>query len=423
MALTSDDQRFLKAVHGEFTDKPLVMLMGRHIAFNDPESIQLFSGFSGCGKSTELLRLKGQLEDAGYFVLYADALDYVNPAEPIDISDLLMVLAGSFSEKLEERLGTDIVWESYWTRAYAFLTGSELRLEEVGIKAGVDLKLQIKTASSFRAELQRFLATRIGELKAQVDHFFEDGLKAIRAKRGDDTQVVFIFDSLEQLRGNYQNWESVIRSVDQLFSAHIERLRIPYIHVVYAAPPWLKFLLHVGPPVTILPTVHLWNNDAGRTDFADGLNAFRRLLNRRLKVADAARLFGPDAAARDQLVDRLIAASAGHPRDLLRLVQETLKRATTLPVTAREVDSVVNAARRDFLPIALDDARWLADIGRQRDIALRTADERSVERLSRFLDSHLVCYFVNKQAWYDTHPLIREEIEKVIRAAGAPPGC
>jgi hypothetical protein len=89
----------------------------------------------------------------------------------------------------------------------------------------------------------------------------------------------------------------------------------------------------------------------------------------------------------------------------------------TLPVTAREVDSVINAARRNLLQIALDDARWLADIGRQRGTALRSVDEGSVERLSRFLDTHLVLYFVNDQAWYDTHPLIRGEIDKVLRAS------
>jgi len=229
-----------------------------------------------------LLRLKGQLEAEGYFVLYADALGYVNPAEPIDVAEFLMVLAGSFGEALQARLGTDIGYESYWARAYAFLAGTELKLQEVGINTGIDLKLQIKTASSFRSRLQQFLATRVGELTAEVDHFFEDGVKAVRVKHGDDTQVVFIFDALEQLRGNYQNWQSVIRSVDQLFSLHIERLRIPYVHVVYAGPPWLKFLLRAGPPVTMLPTVHLWNNDPDRSTFTPGQDAFRRLIDHRL---------------------------------------------------------------------------------------------------------------------------------------------
>ena len=99
---------------------------------------------------------------------------------------------------------------------------------------------------------------------------------------------------------------------------------------------------------------------------------------------------------------------------MLRLFQELVKRADTLPVTDRVLDSVINAARRDFLPIALDDAKWLAEIALRRDTALRQIDERSVERLSNFLDTHRVIYFVNGAAWYDIHPLIRDEVKRVI---------
>jgi hypothetical protein len=92
------------------------------IDFDGLESIRLFSGFRGSGKTTELLRLKRRLEAQGYFVLYADAPKYVNAAEPIDITDLLMVLAGAFSDALEDRLGVDNTRETYWDRLWAFLT-------------------------------------------------------------------------------------------------------------------------------------------------------------------------------------------------------------------------------------------------------------------------------------------------------------
>lgn len=37
--------------------------------------------FEGSGKTTELLRLKQRLSQAGHIVLYANALDYINPSE------------------------------------------------------------------------------------------------------------------------------------------------------------------------------------------------------------------------------------------------------------------------------------------------------------------------------------------------------
>ncbi len=47
------------------------------IDFDGVESVQLFSGFRGSGKTTELRRLRRDLQDQGqdYFVLYADALE------------------------------------------------------------------------------------------------------------------------------------------------------------------------------------------------------------------------------------------------------------------------------------------------------------------------------------------------------------
>jgi hypothetical protein len=47
-------------------------------------------------------------------------------------------------------------------------------------------------------------AWRGWRLKNNVDKFFEDGIKLIRASHGQDTPVVFIFDQLEQLRGTLQ---------------------------------------------------------------------------------------------------------------------------------------------------------------------------------------------------------------------------
>src|SRR5947209_8101941 len=77
-------------------DEP-IELMATHIELNDTESLQLFSGFRGSGKTTELLRLKQLLEGRGAIVLYTNALSYLNPSSPIDISDLLITIAGSFS--------------------------------------------------------------------------------------------------------------------------------------------------------------------------------------------------------------------------------------------------------------------------------------------------------------------------------------
>lgn len=150
--------------------------------------------------------MRGALEAQGHFVLYADALNYVNAAEPIEITDLLMALAGGFSDALEARLTIDAARQTYWDRLRAFLdrevvvkdAGIKLEyqtpLKEVlgGLKSSVDLKFELKSATSFRDSLRHALTNKLKELKDSVDKFFEDGIKLIRASFGSETQVVWI---------------------------------------------------------------------------------------------------------------------------------------------------------------------------------------------------------------------------------------
>lgn len=452
MPLSQSDRSFLKQVYQDLGDEPLppdskfyepvyealglddpVQQISTLIEFDGIESIRLFSGFRGSGKTTELLRLQRKLEARGYFVLYADALKYVNAAEPIEITDLLMVLAGAFSDALDKRLGADIARETYWDRLLAFLNrevtvkDAGVRLEyqtplkEVlgGLKTSLDLKFELKSATNFRQCLRPVLANKLMELKNNVDKFFEDGIKLIRASHGENTQVVFIFDQLEQLRGTLQTEQEVIRSVERIFATHVDLLKIPYVHSVFTVPPWLKFVLPNTVPITLLCTIHLWANDNARSHCEPAWDVFRSLVKRRLGDAGLQLLFGPQPG-QQALVDQMIAVCGGHFRDLLRLLRDAVVRSTALPnlpVTSALIVDAINAARRDFLPIAQDDAKWLADIARVRATALPSTDAAPVNRLARFLDSHFVLYFVNGHEWYDIHPLIRKEVAEVVQAA------
>jgi hypothetical protein len=217
----------------------------------------------------------------------------------------------------------------------------------------------------------------------------------------------------------------VIRSVERVF-VHDDLLRIPGVHAVFTVPPWLMKFVFPGSvqcQLLLLHTVPLWNNDAERTRREPTWEVFRSLVERRLGKQGLQFLFGRDAAGQ-KLVDDLIGVCGGHIRDLLRLLRDTVVRATSvpnLPVPATVIVNAINATRRDFLPIARDDARWLAEIARERSLALSSSDGAQVNRLPRFLDSHFVLYFVDEDEWYDIHPLIREEVTKVVQAAAPAP--
>jgi hypothetical protein len=375
------------------------------------------------GKTTELFRLQERLTHRGYVVLYADALDYINPSAPIEISDLLIILAGAFSDALQE-LEIDVSSETYWTRFSHWLTTTEVGVKELGwkaeagvdpVKAGADLKLELRTSPSFRQRLSKALSGRIGELHGEVTCFFEDGFKAIRKLRGADAKVVFIFDSLEQIRGSLSNEQEVTRSVEVLFSSYLKLVALPYLHVVYTVPPWLKFVLP-GTNMVVLPCLRIWNKDASRSQCDAGVEALGGLVRRRFTPEGMQRFFGLEPFSR---IRRLIELCGGHFRDLLLLLRETVIRADSLPVSEDAIDRAIIRVRSNFLPISLEDAQWLVQIERERATLLKSTEPAEINRLTRFLDTHIVLYLRNGEDWYDVHPLVRDEVRTIAASAAS----
>jgi len=166
------------------------------------ESLQLFSGFRGTGKPTELFRLRQQLKGSGCLVLYANALDYFSPSAEIDISTMLMAVAGAFGEQLENS-GAGTVAETFWQRIKVEAGAPAPAKALLGeLKAGLDMKVALKTAPSFRQKLREFLADRLGELKREVNAFVEECVKSVRAARKQpDLRIVFLFERREDIGG------------------------------------------------------------------------------------------------------------------------------------------------------------------------------------------------------------------------------
>ncbi|MGI8642143.1 MAG: hypothetical protein ACR2MG_19610 [Pyrinomonadaceae bacterium] len=422
-----DDDRYVLLYRNPDTDP--VANLKEHIDLTDVESMQLFSGFRGSGKSSELFRLKDDLEEDDVFVIYANALKYINPSEELDITDLMIVVAGAFSDALEAdaRIGRNIQRESYWTRIKSYLINTKLDITDAavksefttpaqsvigGLKSGIDLKLALSTTPTFRQNLQLLLANRIGELKRDVDNFIQDGVKEIKNALGQDTKVVFILDSLEQIRGSLFNEQSVIQSVERTFSQNYKLLELPSVHSIYTVPPWLKFVMpnSFTKPIIILHTIQQWHNNEDRSCFDEGHGLFKEIVLKRFGTDGLKEFFGND----DEKIYLLISYCGGSLRDLLRLLNDTLLPVQDFPVTDEGIERGINNVKSSFLPIAIDDAHWLAKIGATRKASLINTEGVNVGKLTRFLDTHFVLYFRNGEEWYDIHPLIREEVANIV---------
>ena len=405
-----------------------IQLILNDIELSEVRSLNFISGFRGCGKTTELFRLRSQLRQNGFFVAYANAIDYLLPSEPIDISDFFIVLAGSFSEAIERELQLDPAKEGFWTRFVHWLQTTNVQLNGIEAKAavpGTDIGLNFKTSlrevASFRQRLRESMAARLGDLRRQVHEFFEFGRKKILEQGPASKGVVFIFDQLEQLRDTLSTEGLVAESVATLIANHRADLQIPLFHMVFTVPPWLKFKLAEMAKIRLLYNVKLWNNDDKRSPHNPGLKTMRRLVERRFTPDGMKRFFGKlrkDGSS--PLADRLIEAAGGHFRDLLVLLRETLLRVRSLPISGKVLDAAIANLRSSFLPMPAADAEWLHEIAHKRDSLLKDRSPESVRRMTFFLDTHCALVLHNGAEWYDIHPIIRDEVEEIVQRETKP---
>ena len=424
-----EDNQFLKAFFNAVSDRPLepndpcyVPLYDEALTDADPvqelaravewstESVWLLSGYRGAGKSTELRRLKGQLEASGHLVFLCDMEDYLNLSTPVGVSDFLMAAAGSFDDAIrEEHEGALGSLKSYWEALEGLLTG--LKVEGVSVSA-VGFKASLKGDPTFKERLQKGMSGHLGALVADVREFCASRVAALRAHTNQpDGRVVLLLDSVEHIRGVFANAEAVQRSVETLFAGHAAELRIPDMHVVYTVPPYLKVrdphLRELYDGLEVLPSFKLHEQDG--TPVEPAYRAFVQVVAKR---GDWRRLLGQDRS----VLHHLIRSSGGHLRHLFRLLANIALRTRTLPVPESAVAAAIGERKSQFLPIPHDDARWLAAIGQTHQVERQSIGE--VPSLPRFFDTHLVLCHHNGCEWYDVHPPIKEQVQEQVAHRG-----
>ncbi len=394
-------------------DADPIQRIARAMTWNPLESAQLLSGFRGTGKSTELLRLRRLLNEQGFKVVLCDMRRYLNLSTKIDVSDFLICAAGAVSDSLREDpelLGTDLLRRGYWERAKDFLTRTEVKVDALSLSGdGSAIKLGLREDPSFRETVQEQLKGHLGALADDVRAFIADCVKALRDRHGGETKIAILFDSIEQIRGGSTDADGVFKSVEILFAGHPDKLRFEGVHVVYTVPPWLKIR---APGVTklydgsyTLPCVKIQTREG--EPFEPGLEALREIVQKRGKH------WRQVLGSQDEL-DHILRETGGYLRDLFRVLQATLMRAADdlehTPLDRRAIDFELAQLRNDYLPIATQDAQWLAKVARSHAAELPEHDK--IPDLSRYFDSHLLLCYRNGDEWYDIHPLIRDEVER-----------
>ena len=286
----------------------------------------LFCGHRGCGKSTELRRIRDDLDAPDtYYVVFADA------AQELDVNnlryqDILLHLAGKLVERLEgdgleiERVHlrkledwfSERIEKQERTAEFASQVRAGARLDAglplIG-KLFAEFSNAFKTNSTYKEELRRTLQNYFSDFADAFNHLIETASGAVRAA-GKGVRILFVVDGTDLLRGEdarafFESDVHQLRQVRGLF------LYCAPIHLIYEGAGIGQNFDHAFK----LPMIKVANPDGSPNEV--GLDAMRNILFRRA----APGLF--DSGVADFLVEQ----SGGHPRDLLRLLQNAFLHA------------------------------------------------------------------------------------------------
>ena len=408
--LTPDSDFYVEILQHNPSGDPILQLQQR-ILLAESQSVNLLSGFRGNGKSTELRRLKQSLEERGCYVVLVDLLDYVLTTKPIELSDFILSLMAALAHEVEKQSELQPLSESYWQRLTTFLE-TEVKLEgvELGLPAvglGVSLQAKLKSEPSFKQQMQERLRSHTKRIVEQAQRFVIEIVDKLKEQSSNpDLKLVLLVDSFEQIRGVGADSQRVHDSVVELFSGQAASLKFPQLHVVYTVPPFLPILaknvarLLGRKPISFWPNVHV-RDQSGAPD-AIGLATMRQVIAQRCS-------YWKDYFSEAQL-DELAVASGGDLRDFFRLINESV--LSLLIKRPKENDTIDSATIKrvkqqllnEMLPMAEQDARWLAQIHLSQEAALPSTDDAPT--LARFFDNNLVMNYLNGEPWYDIHPLL-----------------
>ncbi len=386
----------------------------------DVPTCQLFAGHIGCGKSTELLRLKAALENDGFHVVYFESSRDLDMAD-VDVGDILLAIAHQVSENLDA-----IGLELQPTGLKAILQGatawlrSEVDVEvaanipgvgEVGVsKDGFSLglgigKLTAKTKNSpkLRSKLRQYLEPRVtGILSAINDELLAPAIAALqqRGKKG----LVVIIDNLDRLDSVAKPWGRL--QPEYLFVDRGEQLRNLNCHVVYTIPLGLVFsndlgrlVMRFGVDPKVLPMIPVSRRD-GTTD-EEGMKLLRQMvLVRAFPGGDS--MDSLDAVFDSiESLDRLCCVSGGHPRNLLKLLHRWIEKERKLPLSRHSLEAVIKE-RRNQLTLPIDDREW--KLLRKVAANKRVNGQEDYQTLVR--STFVFEYRDEEGSWFDINPIL-----------------
>ncbi len=352
-------------------------------------TLQLFTGYSGSGKTTELKKVQKMLEDDGYLVVYINGDDYVDTTKEIEISDIYNAILYNVVVAVDGKF-TD---EGYFKRLNNFLK-TEVKMENIKI---ADVVLEMKDNPTLRQKVSRYVVDNFSSFKKDIRQDLEKlNNKVKKTKEG----IVVIFDSLEKNKGITSNYDEVIKASETLFSDR-DNLSM-FLDIIYTVPPYLSQRARLI-DIEFLPAVKLKNNKDEY--FQKGIDLLKALVEKRINKEELEIIFGDE---HDKKLETIIKFSGGYVRDMLKVLRMTII-VDKYPVSFDKIDRIIYNEINSF-----DE---LMDTSTRKELE-KVKKNKSINDISempmkdKLLTNHLILRYRNQDLWFDVHPAVDRLLSK-----------
>lgn len=376
----------------------------------DKPTCQLFTGHIGCGKSTELLRLKALLEKANYHVVYFESSQDLEMAD-VDVGDILLAIAHRVSESFKQ---SDInIKEGYFKnflRRVSDILMTPVEVSEVKLSVGfAEMTSKIKENAKVREKLRGYINPEIQDIIKAINQELLEPAKEQLINRYGKKGLVVIVDNLDRIHNNQKPWGRL--QTEYLFVDKGEQLRQLECHVVYTMPLGLIFSndftnlterFIVSPQV--LPMVPTRLRDGNESE--EGMRPLRQMV-----LARAFPQFSPEQRIKlignvfdsSDTLDILCRYSGGHMRSLLRLLLDCIRKEKQLPLTNKSLKEVIQE-RCNQMVMAIDKKEW--ELLDQVVTHKKVSGDEGYQTLIRSL--YVFEYRDQKGSWFDINPILAE---------------
>jgi hypothetical protein len=390
----------------------IIKELGRTITRLSPDkpTCQLFTGHIGCGKSTELQKLKAELEQQSFHAVYFESSQVLEMGD-VDVTDILLVIARSVTESLEAihiKLRPGYFVNLFTDIAELLQTPVELSGEfTVGL---AKIAAKTKDSPKLRSQLRQYLEPRTnGILEAINKEILAPATE--RLKQQGKKGLVVIIDNLDRLDNSPKPTGS--RQPEYLFVDRGEQLNQLNCHVVYTVPLFLIFsnalgrlTNRFGKDPKVLPMVPVQLRQGG--ECKEGMALLQQMVLARAfpDVNSVGRVdLIPEVFDHPETLERLCRLSGGHVRNLLTLLSRCLERDDP-PLSRDCVEGVIRQRRNELcLAITEDEWEWLREVAKVKSL-------RGEERYQTLVrDMFVFEYRDSEGSWFDINPILVEAKE------------